>query len=202
MIDVEQTILSQFANSPIICALIANMNDYIDPRADLENFFDLIWNVDTAGGDDLSLVGYGLDVWGRIVGVSRILYVPVASPYFGFNEYGAGAVGFHEMLDAGSFSTGVPATDQITLNNGDFRQLILIKALANISGCSIPAMNQLLRNVSGVLGYGDRAYVQVDGTMNISYVFEYPLTATQEAMIVDSGAMLNPAGVSTTLVHT
>lgn len=202
MIDVEQTILSQYANSPILCALTTDMNDYIDPRANLDEFYNLIWNIQTAGGADESLTGYGLDIWGRIVGVSRILYVAATASYFGFNEQGSPSVGFNETLDAGSFYTGVPATDQVTLNNGDFRKLIYIKALANISDCSIPAMNQLLKNVASVLGYGDRAYVTVNGTMDINYYFEYPLTALQEAMIVDSGAMITPAGVATTLVHT
>ncbi len=41
----------------------------IDPTADLNAFYDLVWNVATAQG-------WGLDVWGRIVGVTRNLNIP------------------------------------------------------------------------------------------------------------------------------
>lgn len=62
MIDVEQTIISQYGNSSAISQLIQGMNACIDPRADIDNFYDVVWNVDTAQG-------FGLDIWGRIVGL-------------------------------------------------------------------------------------------------------------------------------------
>lgn len=43
------------------------MNEYIKPDTDIDNFFSFIWNVDTAQG-------FGLDIWGRIVGVSREIF--------------------------------------------------------------------------------------------------------------------------------
>lgn len=64
MIDVESTIISQYANSPTITQLIAGMNAYIDPRADIDNFYNYVWNVETAQK-------FGLDIWGRIVGINR-----------------------------------------------------------------------------------------------------------------------------------
>ena len=66
MINVEQTIISQYANSATISQLVRNMNTYLDPRADFDTFFDFVWNVDTAQG-------FGLDIWGRIVNIRREL---------------------------------------------------------------------------------------------------------------------------------
>jgi hypothetical protein len=66
--QLEQTIASQYANSPTILALINNFNTYIDPRADLDNFYNIVWNVDTAEG-------FGLDIWGRIVGLPTGRYI-------------------------------------------------------------------------------------------------------------------------------
>lgn len=60
----DQTLLSQYANSPIINALIESFNDAMDPAADIAAFQRYIWNVNSA-------VGGGLTVWGKIVGVSR-----------------------------------------------------------------------------------------------------------------------------------
>lgn len=71
MINVEQTIISQYGNSSTIGQLIQNMNENIDPRADIDNFFNYVFNIETAQG-------FGLDIWGRIVGVSReVLTNPV-----------------------------------------------------------------------------------------------------------------------------
>lgn len=50
MVNVEQTIISQYANSATIVQLIQNMNGYVDPQADFDNFYNYVWNVDTAQG--------------------------------------------------------------------------------------------------------------------------------------------------------
>jgi hypothetical protein len=60
------TVISQFANSPVLLALVDSMDSEIDPSANIDAFYDTVWNINTASG-------YGLDVWGRIVGVSRNL---------------------------------------------------------------------------------------------------------------------------------
>ena len=71
MNNVEQTIISQYGNSSTIGTLIQNMNAYIDPEADIWTFYSFVFNVETAQG-------FGLDIWGRIVGVNRdILANPV-----------------------------------------------------------------------------------------------------------------------------
>ncbi|WP_242685687.1 DUF2612 domain-containing protein, partial [Photorhabdus sp. RW14-46] len=45
----------------------------------INTFYDLIWNIDTANT-------YGLDVWGKIVNVSRRLTVNENVKYIGFGE--------------------------------------------------------------------------------------------------------------------
>lgn len=78
MINVEETIISQYGNSATITQLIQNMNTYIDPRADFDKFYDYVWNVDTAEG-------FGLDIWGRIVDIERTINVPSGTPDPGGN---------------------------------------------------------------------------------------------------------------------
>lgn len=73
MMNVEQTIISQYGNSSAIGKLIHTFNDCIRPDADIDNFFNFVWNVETAQG-------FGLDIWGRIVQVSRDVFTnPVFS---------------------------------------------------------------------------------------------------------------------------
>lgn len=197
MLNFEETICSEYANSPTLLQLITNMNDYVDPRTNLINFYNLIWNVDTA-------VGFGLDIWGRIVGVSRVVPIPGTAGTFGFdnvdrppdwenfgnvNSSGAG----------GPFFAGQVITGGFTLNDDSYRTLILTKALANISTTTAPALNKLLQNLFPGRG---RAYTLDLGKSNASaggmamrYVFEFPLSTIEYAILAFSGVLPHPAGV-------
>ena len=68
MVNVEQTIISQYGNSPTIVGIIQGMNENINPRADIDNFFDTMFNVATANL-------FGLAIWSRIVGIPQSLIV-------------------------------------------------------------------------------------------------------------------------------
>ncbi len=72
MQNVEQTIASQYANSPTILALIQGMNTNIDPSADIDNFYNTIFNVSTANV-------FGLKIWSRIVSIPQSLIVALGS---------------------------------------------------------------------------------------------------------------------------
>lgn len=182
MLNVEQTIISQYGTSATITQLIRDMNTYLDPRADFDAFYDMVWNVDTAQG-------FGLDIWGRIVNISRELQIPPESLYFGFNEALPGSYPFNEQ----PFWNGIPgATSTYRLADDAYRQLILVKALANISAVSAPALNQLLQNMFATRG---RCYVNDLGGMRLRYTFEFDLTAYEFAIITQSGAFPRPAGV-------
>ena len=69
LFDWEATVISQYQTSPTLLQLIENMETYIDPLTNLDAFYVNIWNIYSASG-------YGLDVWGRIVGVTRTIRVP------------------------------------------------------------------------------------------------------------------------------
>jgi hypothetical protein len=185
MQNVDQTIIAQFQNSPTLRQLIENANTYLDPGPDIDNFYNYVWNVATAQG-------YGLDVWGRIVGVSRVLQV-ANDGAFGFAEARPGVAGFGQ----GVFGTGGPTTVSYALQDSDFRTLIYAKALANISDCSIPSINNILLQLFP--GRGNCYCTDgLDGTM--TYTFSFSLTAVELAIIFQSGAVPKPAGVRFTVV--
>lgn len=117
MIDVESTIYSQYAESASIVQLVKGINEYLDPRADFETFFDLVWNVETAES-------YGLDVWGGIVDISRFIEIPTR---------------FQPPSAEGS-------TDVYRLPDEEYRSFILFKAATNITNCSVFSINRLLTN--------------------------------------------------------
>jgi hypothetical protein len=152
----EQTIISQYSTSPTIVQLINNMDAYINPDADFDAFFDFCFNVDTAQG-------FGLDNWGTIVNVSRQLTIPGDATNLGFKE----GLNYQPFGQA-PFYNGTPDTNTYTLVDSAYRTLILVKALANISNCTAPSLNQLLQNLFAGRG---RCYVSDTGGIHMRSPF-------------------------------
>jgi len=187
MIEVDRTIISQYSSSPTLVQLIHNLDAYIDPRADIDEFYSFVWNVDTAQG-------FGLDIWGRIVGVGRDLNL-VSVDYFGFKEALPGSFPFDEA----PFYNGGGTTNVFTLADDAYRKLILTKALFNIVSTNAPSTNMLLQNL-----FSDRgaAYILDLGGMQVQYTFEFELTEVEYAIVTQSGAIPIPAGVEAFYVET
>lgn len=193
MRNFERTILSQYAHSPTIRQLVSNFNDYLDPAADIDEFYNLIWNVNTA-------VGNGLDIWGRIVGVGRVLQI-APDPYFGFSGPG-GPSG--EPFNQAIFYNGEPSTSNFALLDDPYRTLILAKALYNISDATIPAINQILINLFGtnsLMPIGGNSYCTDGNNMTMTYTFSSLLSPVQAAIVFQSGVLPRPAGALSSVVE-
>lgn len=188
--DYWKTIVSQYANSKILTQLLDNFDQYIDQTKNLSDFFDLIWNVNTA-------TGFGLDVWGKIVGVNRVLTLQSGS-FFGFQQAAPNADTFGPGGESPFFS-GTATTTNYALTDNAYRTLILAKALANISDGSIKSINQLLINI--FQGSGGNAYVTDGGNMTMTYTFGFVLTPLQQAIVFNSGVLPKPVGVTATVVQ-
>lgn len=178
--DVMQTVLSQYANSPVLLALLRRLNTAIDQGRNIEAFYRNIWDVRTA-------TGYGLDVWGRIVGVNRVLRVATG-----------GTIGWDEAGDAVGWGQGVWAgrgtfTSNYALSDSAFRRLVLAKAALNITDGSVPAINRALMTLFPDHG---NCYVRDDGDMAMTYVFGATLSPLELAIVSQSGVLPKPAGVS------
>lgn len=194
----DQTLLSQYCDSPTIRGMLESFNEAIDPSADIANFYLNIWNVATA-------VGNGLDIWGQIVGVSRYLQV-AATPYLGFEEaYTAptAATG-PQPFNQAPFYNGTVATTTFALSDRQYRQLIMVKAAANISDLSVKSINALLRaefaTDNGIDPYGD-AYVIDLQNMTFDYHLDFVPNGAQIAIIENSGVFPRPAGVQANLTY-
>jgi hypothetical protein len=175
------SIISQYANSPILTGIILSFAAAMDPTEDFENFFDLMMNVLTAQG-------YGLSVWGRIVNAPRTLPVSVmGQPTFGFQEPGNDWVGFGQA----PFFSGSSPTQNVTLTDSQYRPLVLAKAATNIWPGSIPAYNAILLMLFQGRG---TPYVRDNGNMSITLVFPFALTALDLA-VINSGVLPLPTGV-------
>lgn len=183
MQDLQRTIISQYANSPTLVRLIQNMNEYIDPQTNFDIFYNFVWNVDTAEG-------FGLDYWGKIVGVSRLLQIPGNDPIVGFDNPSFPDDWF--PMSFGRFAREGEVTIAYELPDNAYRVLILTKALANICATTAPALNRLLRNLFPGRG---RCYVRDLGNMSMQFVFNFALSTVEYAILTQSGALPHPAGV-------
>lgn len=193
MINAADTILTQYAGSPKIQSLIYSFNEAVGLEGFIDDFYDMIWNIQTAGT-------YGLDVWGKIVVVSRQLTVEENKIYFGFKEALSTppVVDDPQPFNQAPFYSGELLTSTVTLTNDIYRKLIMMKAAANISDCTIGNINQLLVFMFGEKG---RCYVRNDGNMQMSYVFEFPLSIAELAIVQSSGALPAPVGVTVNIVQ-
>lgn len=100
--------LSQYANSPVYVALLNGLKEQFDNSQTLEDWYRIVFNIKTASG-------YGLDVWGKILNVSRYVNLQVGEDTIKYLE------------------------DPL------YRQVLFFKAMSNITNCSVDSLNQLLQ---------------------------------------------------------
>lgn len=187
-LDVETTIESQYANSPTILTLIDSFSQSINPQINIDKFYDFVWNVNTAQG-------YGLDVWGRIVGVTRTLTINNAGDFLGWKEAGFGA---YEPFGQGPWYSPGNTQPNFALSDTAFRELILVKALSNISNCSSQTINKALTMLFPDMG---EAFILDTGNMTARLIFGFALQPYQLAILQQSGALALPTGVGVTLIN-
>ena len=178
--DIIPTILSQYANSPRIMTILDGLNEAFDPSAQIDEFYRLIFNVNTAEG-------YGLDVWGRIVGIGRTVSgVDGTDKTFGFNE-----TDYFTPFNDAPFNGSGAKFSSFQLPDTQYRQLIMIKAYANILYATAPNINKFLYSI-----FGKRAYYRITGDMTAQYVFEFTPDDFERLIIFNLGILPIPCGIS------
>lgn len=128
----QETIISQYANSPHIKGIIEQFGQEIDPTSDIAQFFLKVFDPRTAEG-------FGLDIWGDIVGIGREIEVDTEE-FFGL--YGQNLQNFD---NAPYFYEG--ATKIFRLADEAYRELIFLKAFANISDATMPSIKYVLNSL-------------------------------------------------------
>jgi hypothetical protein len=126
----EKTIQSQYGTSPHIKGIIEAFSKSIDPTMDIKTFYEKFFDPRTAEG-------IGLDIWGIIVGVPRELNVDYGY-YLGFQGSQL------HPYDNNPFYYKHGATDVVLLADNAYRELIFLKAFANISDATMPSIKHIL----------------------------------------------------------
>ena len=183
--DPWSTIFAQYANSDAITGVILRFFAALDITEWTDEFYDAYFNIATAYGE-------GLDNWGRILQVSRILKLPAAT-YFGFNEALPGV----DTFGFGTFFSPGNATNNYSLSDSQYRILLLAKAAANISDGSIKSINMILM---GLFPNRGNAYCQDNQDQTMAYVFTFPLSTVELAIVQQSGVLPKPPGVAASVI--
>ena len=127
-------------------------------EADIKNFYNDIFNIQTANT-------YGLDVWGERLNISRRLKVN---------------------------------GETVELKDKYYRFLLLVKAMSNISNCTVPNLEEILNFL-----FQDRGQVFVfdTGIMTMKYTFDFFLDEVEKAILGLPGIPPRPTGVGLTIVE-
>ena len=162
--------ISQYANSPKYVKLYTGLSDLFNNASTLEDWFNVVYNLNTA-------TGFGLDIWGKILNQGR---------QFTYFENGSEVnvyLGGEQTID------GVTYSEEYMENT--YRLVLFLKALTNITNCTIASMNSLLQFYFKNRG---RVYVLEYNPMEIRYVFEFYVSKIEKA-IFTTDVMPKPTGV-------
>lgn len=172
----EQTIQSQYGAAAHLKGIIEAFAKQIDPTLDINTFYEKYYDPRTA-------TGVGLDVWGLIVGVDRKLEVDDGD-YFGF--LGSDL----EPMDCEPFYYDQGATSVYTIEDNAFRELIFLKAFANISDATLPSIKYVINKLF------DGSTAIMAGHMVIRVLFmNYQIPLFSLALLKRYGFMNLGAGV-------
>lgn len=158
--------MRQYAASPIIQRLIDDRKSYFNTPW-VDEFYNIAWNVDTAKG-------FGLDILGRIVGVDRLLLIPADTPNPGGFAFAPGA---NNMTD-----------DQ-------YRKAIMAKAMVNITDGTPPSINKMLsmlfagRGACYILDFNDMS-IEYRFEFYLE-PYEYVLLTGTELSLRPAGVLVN-----------
>lgn len=180
-IDALEPVQSQYAASPRILSLLVRKAALLDPGRDLMLWYDGMFNPKTAEG-------VGLDIWGRIVGIGRKLWVQNLE-FFGFHGQNL------QNFDQAPFWIQSIASGQVDLSDEAYRFLIFYKAMANIGKSTVQALNALLDSLFAPSHGSGSCCVLETGSMHLHAVFSFLLTNYESAILAQYGLFDRPAGV-------
>ncbi len=173
---IRDTVMSQYANSPNLLAIINGIANGMAPEKFVNDFFNTVMRLKTAKG-------FGLDIWGVIVGIKRSMtFANPEGEYLGFDS------GFFPFSQRPFFTSGGGNTWDLT--DDAYRELIFIKAAANIIYATLPNINLLMKQI-----FSGKAYALKSGHMKIRFIFEYNLNAFERHLIYNTNLLPRPCGV-------
>lgn len=181
----QETILTQYSASQRLLGIIDTFNQAVSLDDFTDEFIAKVWDLTTCEA-------FGLDMWGKIVGVSRYIVAPIENSSFGFGEANDANPDYPTPFNDSPFFAGVQETTNVRLGDDAYRTLILCKAFTNISIATIPEINRFLKMLFYQRG---RAYCVNYKDMTIGLTFEFELAPYEESILTNYDVTPVPSGV-------
>ncbi|MDM2751415.1 DUF2612 domain-containing protein [Citrobacter sp. Cs237] len=181
----EETILTQYSASKKLLSIIDTFNQAVSLDNFTDEFISKVWDLTTCET-------FGLDMWGKIAGISRYINAPIESSSFGFNEADDADPDYPTPFNDSPFFGGIQETTNVRLGDDAYRTLIFCKAFTNISIATIPEINRFLKILFFQRG---RAYCVNYRDMTIGLTFEFELAPYEESILMNYDVTPVPSGV-------
>ncbi|UCQ42957.1 DUF2612 domain-containing protein [Edwardsiella piscicida] len=181
----KETILTQYSASKSLLSIIDTFNQAVNLDDFTNEFIDRVWDLTTCES-------FGLDMWGKIVGVSRYIKASIDSDSFGFSEADDGSDGYPSPFNDQPFYAGLQETETVRLSDNAYRTLILCKAFSNISIATIPDVNRFLTMLFNGRG---RCYCINYKEMTMGITFEFHLEPFEISILQNYEVTPIPSGV-------
>lgn len=182
----QDTVLTQYSASHKLLSIIDSFDQAISLDDFTDEFIKDVWDVSTN-------LTYGLDVWGKIVGVTRFIRTEIENNSFGFAEADSGdKTQYPSPFNDEPFYAGVQETETVRLGDDAYRTLIMCKAFSNISIATIPEINKFL----SILFRGRGKAFCIDyGDMTMGIVCEFDLAPYERSILENYDVLPVPSGV-------
>lgn len=181
----KDTILTQYSASKKLLSIIDTFNQAVSLDDFTDEFINKVWDLTTCET-------FGLDMWGKIVGIRRYINAPIESGSFGFSEADDADPDYPAPFNDSPFFGGIQETTNVRLGDDAYRTLIFCKAFTNISIATIPEINRFLKILFYQRG---RAYCVNYRDMTIGLTFEFELAPYEESILTNYDVTPVPSGV-------
>lgn len=188
MTDYQKTVMRQYSNAQTLRALLDSFDQWVDLDKFTADFLANVWDISTARG-------FGLDIWGRILGRDRYIQIEqTPGDNFGFDINATPGTQWKPWSQAPFYNGQSTGTTAFALQDDAYRQLLMVKAAANIASTDVPSINALMRAMFGHRGPSYVGY-DPDTPMHIGYHFDFFPTSVERS-IIESGLFPQPAGTT------
>ncbi|MDK1195288.1 DUF2612 domain-containing protein [Cronobacter dublinensis] len=181
----KDTVLTQYSASKNLLSVIDTFCQAVCIDEFTEEFISDVWDLTTCGP-------FGLDMWGKFVGVSRYVIAPTENESFGFGEANGANPDYPLPFDDAPFFSGIQETTNVRLGDDAYRTLILCKAFSNLSVATIPEINVFLKMLFYRRG---RAYCSNYRDMTLGLIFEFELAPYEKSILTNYDVIPVPGGV-------
>ena len=159
----DDVVLGQYKLSPNFAAVLQQIIDAHDISADINTIHSVCFDLDTA-------VGVWLDLLGKKIGLNRTLKVPVTGLYFFGFEQGLG-------FDQAPFYSEL--FEDYIMNDDQYRAALKLKAESNYLNANVENLNYLLQKYFGTTN----CFVRFFDVLEMAFCFVGTITNWQKALL-------------------